>query len=87
MWVHHAIIIDEFVHSEAEIDKLLRDAILAKENAEKELNALPDGTQTTTNFKDLEKLVQEIKKDKAKYCKEYSTYEQESRETWTKIHK
>lgn len=80
-------IIEEFVHSEAEIDKLLQDAIQAKETAEKELNALPDGTQTTTNFKDLEKLVQEIKKDKAKYCKDYSAYEQESRETWTKIHK
>lgn len=43
------------------------------------MNALPDGTQSTTNFKDLEKLVQEIKKDKAKYCQEYSSYEQESR--------
>ena len=67
------------MHSEVEIDKLLAEAIRARYRAEKDLNALPDGTQSTTNFKDLEKLVQEIKKDKAKYCQEYSSYEQESR--------
>lgn len=47
---------------------------------------LPDDTRSNLSIKDLEKLVQELKKDKARYCKEFSAYEQDSREVWNKIY-
>jgi hypothetical protein len=41
------------MHNEVEIDKLLEDARQAKDLAQKSLNALPDASQSTANFKDL----------------------------------
>lgn len=47
---------DEYVHSEAEIEKLLSNAKKFKENTERELRALPDATQSATNLKVLKNL-------------------------------